>query len=237
VCVCVNVSERDRETEKVCTCMTVYTESYKQSARTDACVCLHVPLPCFHQTPMQRCIRSAVYCSVLQCIAMCYNVLKCVAVCSSVLQCVADTQKICRGSTHSLVCLIYIYSMTNFDVGLDSHTALRPRTSGHGVTGRFDGTGVPKNMFSSEPLGPVSLPGPLPMLKSGNATRCGNCNTLRHTVILCNTMQQFSTNFSTLQHSALQHHATLQHTAASVSALLVAKCQPSLKSGSTPECI
>ena len=132
-------------------------------------------------------------------------------------QCVADIQEIYRGSTHSLVCLIYIYSMTNFDVGLDSHTALRPRTSGHGVTGRFDGTGVPKNMFSSEPLGPVSLPGPLPMLKSGTATRCGNCNTLRDTVIHCNTMQHSTTHCSTLQRIAA-HCSTVHYIPCNIAA-------------------
>jgi len=34
-------------------------------------------------------LRNSVYCSVLQCVAVCCSVLQCVAVCCSVLQCVA----------------------------------------------------------------------------------------------------------------------------------------------------
>ena len=43
----------------------------------------------------------------------------------------------------------------------------RVRCSGRGVTSRFDGNGLPSSVYSSEPLPPASVPGPVPMLPSG----------------------------------------------------------------------
>ena len=73
--------------------------------------------------PQNACI-SGLFCSVLQCVAVCYNVLQCAAVCCSVcwcvavccsaLQCVAVTQNVCISGLFRHIFHIYVRSFLPF---------------------------------------------------------------------------------------------------------------------------